>query len=99
MSGTVRHRRVLRDNIQGITKPALTRLARTAGVKSMSGQMYDELRAVMKLRMEQVLESADIVRASRRAKTFNEEDIIQGIANVDVKLAFTNDPTSRRCPA
>ena len=35
--GAKRHRKVLRDNIQGITKPAIRRLARRGGVKRISG--------------------------------------------------------------
>ena len=34
--GVKRHRKVLRDNIQGITKPAIRRLARRGGVKRIS---------------------------------------------------------------
>ena len=30
--GAKRHRKILRDNIQGITKPAIRRLARRGGV-------------------------------------------------------------------
>ena len=33
VGGAKRHRKVLRDNIQGITKPAIRRLARRGGVK------------------------------------------------------------------
>ena len=33
----LRHRKILRDNIQGITKPAIRRLARRGGVKRISG--------------------------------------------------------------
>lgn len=36
--GAKRHRKVLRDNIQGITKPAIRRLARRGGVKRISGE-------------------------------------------------------------
>ncbi|KAI5421180.1 hypothetical protein KIW84_044866 [Lathyrus oleraceus] len=36
--GAKRHRKVLRDNIQGITKPAIRRLARRGGVKRISGK-------------------------------------------------------------
>ena len=32
-----RHRKILRDNIQGITEPAIRRLARRGGVKRISG--------------------------------------------------------------
>ena len=44
--GAKRHRKVLRDNIQGITKPAIRRLARRGGVKRISGLIYEETRGV-----------------------------------------------------
>ena len=34
--GAKRHRKVLRDNIQGITKPSIRRLTRRGGVKRIS---------------------------------------------------------------
>nr|DAD36740.1 TPA_asm: hypothetical protein HUJ06_007381 [Nelumbo nucifera] len=40
--GAKRHRKVLRDNIQGITKPAIRRLARRGGVKRISGLIYEK---------------------------------------------------------
>jgi histone H4 len=36
--------------LQGITKPAIRRLARRGGVKRMSGLMFDETRGVLKVR-------------------------------------------------
>jgi histone H4 len=39
----------LRDNIQGITKPAIRRLARRGGVKRISGLIYEETRGVLKV--------------------------------------------------
>lgn len=47
--GAKRHRKVLRDNIQGITKPAIRRLARRGGVKRISGLIYEETRSVLKV--------------------------------------------------
>ena len=40
--GANRHRKVLRDNIQGIAKSAIRRLARRSGVKRISGLIYEE---------------------------------------------------------
>jgi hypothetical protein len=40
---------VLRDNIQGITKPAIRRLARRGGVKRISGLVYAETRSVLRI--------------------------------------------------
>ena len=44
--GAKRHRKVLRDNIQGITKPAIRRLARRGGVKRISGLVYEEVSTI-----------------------------------------------------
>ncbi|KAK0996078.1 Histone H4 [Friedmanniomyces endolithicus] len=38
--GAKRHRKILRDNIQGITKPAIRRLARRGGVKRISASKH-----------------------------------------------------------
>ena len=40
--GTKRHRKILRDNIQGITKPAIHHLNRRGGIKRISGLIYEE---------------------------------------------------------
>ncbi|KNC31949.1 hypothetical protein FF38_04048 [Lucilia cuprina] len=42
--GAKRHGKMLRDNIQGITKLAIRRLARRGGVKRISGLIYEETR-------------------------------------------------------
>ena len=58
--GAKRHRKVLRDNIQGITKPAIRRLARRGGVKRISGLIYEETRGVLKVFLENVIRDAAI---------------------------------------
>ena len=55
--GAKRHRKVLRDNIQGITKPAIRRLARRGGVKRISGLIYEETRGVLKVSCKLLLTS------------------------------------------
>ena len=49
---------MLRDNIQGITKPAIRRLARRGGVKRISGLIYEETRGVLKVFLENVIRCA-----------------------------------------
>ena len=58
--GAKRHRKILRDNIQGITKPAIRRLARRGGVKRISGLIYEETRGVLKFFLES--ESSTVLR-------------------------------------
>ncbi|XP_053475880.1 histone H4-like [Ictalurus furcatus] len=64
--GAKRHRKVLRDNIQGITKPAIRRLARRGGVKRISGLIYEETRGVLKVFLENVI--CDAVTYTEHAK-------------------------------
>ena len=56
--GAKRHRKILRDNIQGITKPAIRRLARRGGVKRISGLIYEETRGVLKVFPENIIRDA-----------------------------------------
>merc|ERR1711996_45931 len=67
--GAKRHRKVLRDNIQGITKPAIRRLARRGGVKRISGLIYEETRGVLKVFLENVIR--DAVTYTEHAKRKN----------------------------
>ena len=58
MWGTFRHRMVLRDAVQSITKQDIRRLARRGGVKRISGLVYEEIRAILKVFLERILRDA-----------------------------------------
>ncbi len=77
--GAKRHRQVLRDNIQGITKPAIRRLARRGGVKRISGLIYEETRGVLKVFLESVIRDAVTYTEYRRAKTVTAMDIVYAL--------------------
>lgn len=78
--GTKRHRKVLlRDNIQGITKPAIRRLARRGGVKRISGLIYDEVRGVLKTFLEDVIRDAVIYTEHARRKTVTALDVVHAL--------------------
>ena len=66
--GAKRHRKVLRDNIQGITKPAIRRLARRGGVKRISGLIYEETRTVLKVFLENVIPRCRDLHWTRQKK-------------------------------
>jgi histone H4 len=77
--GAKRHRRVLRDNIMGVTKPAIRRLARRGGVKRISGLIYEETRSVLKVFMENVLRDAVTYTEHARRKTVNVLDVVAAL--------------------
>ncbi|CAG8614663.1 12933_t:CDS:1, partial [Dentiscutata heterogama] len=47
--------KLLRENIKGITKPDLRRLARRGGVKRISAGTYEEARSALKIFLQEVL--------------------------------------------
>ena len=74
-----RHRKVLRDNIQGITKPAIRRLARRGGVKRISGTIYEETRGVLKVFLENVIRDAVTYTEHARRKTVTAMDVVYAL--------------------
>lgn len=77
--GSKRNRKVLRDNIAGITKPAIRRLARRGGVKRISGLIYEETRGVLKIFLENVVRDAVSYTEHARRKTVTAMDVVYAL--------------------
>ncbi|CAH3182154.1 unnamed protein product, partial [Porites lobata] len=73
--GAKRHRKILRDNIQGITKPAIRRLVRRGGVKRISGLIYEKTRGVLKVFLENVIRDAVTYTEHTKRKTVTAMDV------------------------
>jgi len=78
-AGAKRHRKVLRDNIQGISRPAIRRLARRGGVKRISGLVYEETRGVLKVFEENALRDSITYTEHARRKTVSAMDIVYAL--------------------
>ncbi|KAF2764976.1 histone-fold-containing protein [Teratosphaeria nubilosa] len=74
-----RHRKILRDNIKGVTKGDIRRLARRGGVKRISGMIYNETRFVMRSFLETILKDICAVTEVCGRKTVMVEDIIYAL--------------------
>ena len=77
--GAKRHRKILRDNIQGITKPAIRRLARRGGVKRISGLIYEETRGVLMVFIENVLKDTLKYAEYAMRKTVTARDVVYAL--------------------
>ncbi|KAG2123881.1 histone-fold-containing protein [Suillus cothurnatus] len=85
--GAKRHRKILRDNIQGksfpdrwrITKPAIRRLARRGGVKRISGLIYEETRGVLKIFLENVIRDSVTYTEHAKRKTVTALDVVYAL--------------------
>ncbi|KAL2086962.1 hypothetical protein ACEWY4_018021 [Coilia grayii] len=94
--GAKRHRKVLRDNIQGITKPAIRRLARRGGVKRISGLIYEETRGVLKVFLENVIRDAVTYTEHAKRKTVTAMDVVYALKRQGRTLYGFGDGTSPR---
>jgi histone H4 len=79
MGGVRRHQKVLRDNIQGITKHAIRRLARRGGVKRIGGLVYDEIRGCLRVFLEQVIYDTVTYTEHARRKTITVMDVVYAL--------------------
>ncbi|KAK6515252.1 hypothetical protein TWF506_007595 [Arthrobotrys conoides] len=91
--GPLRHRKVLRDNIQGITRPAIRRIARRGGVKRISASIYEEIRGVIKNYLETILKSCVMYTEHARRKTVTTTDVIHALKIRGRTLYGFDDPS------
>ncbi|ETO69778.1 hypothetical protein F444_13697, partial [Phytophthora nicotianae P1976] len=74
-----RHRRVLRETIQGISKRSIRRLARCAGVIRISGLVYEEIRAVLKVFVGSLVLDAYMYTQLAHRKAITTRDVIHAL--------------------
>lgn len=92
----LKHRVIYRDNIQGITKPAIQRMSKQAGVKRMSMLVYEEIRGIIKLELENILRNAIVHVEHDRRNTLKTADVENALKSVKLNPAFAEGyPTCR----
>jgi len=74
-----RHRNILRNNIQGISKNDIKRLARRGGVKRINGLIYDEIRCSLRGFLTNVIKDSVTYAEHSRRKTVTTMDIIYAL--------------------
>ena len=78
-TGKMHHKRVGRSSLEGITKPAIRRLARRGGVKRISSFIYDDTRQVLKGFLESVVKDSVTYCEHARRKTVTASDVIYSL--------------------
>jgi histone H3/H4 len=84
--GAKRHKKVLRDKLQGITKPAIRRLCRRGGVKRISAGIYKEIRAVLQAFMQDVVYRAVTFTDHAKRKTVSAMDVVVSLKGANRTL-------------
>ncbi|KRX00221.1 Histone-fold [Pseudocohnilembus persalinus] len=79
-TGGKRHtKRTTKPSSEGITKPAIRRLARRGGVKRISSFIYDDTRQVLKSFLEHVVRDAVTYTEHARRKTVTAIDVVYAL--------------------
>ncbi|KAL1587529.1 hypothetical protein WHR41_03905 [Cladosporium halotolerans] len=94
--GAKRHRKVLRDNIQGITKPDIRRLARRGGVKRISSSIYAEIRLNLRRFLESVMGDVCAIVDMKKRKTITTVDVVYALHRKGKTLYGFGTPGDRR---
>jgi histone H4 len=76
---------VLRDNVQGVTKNAIRRLARRAGCLRLSCLVYEETRSALRHFLETVLRDAVHFTEHARRRVVTEADVLAAGARNGVR--------------
>jgi len=96
-SGAKRHaRKILRDNIIGITKPAIRRLARRGGVKRINNLIYEETRGVLRGFLSNVIRDAISYLEHRHQKTVTAFDVVLAMKRQGRTLYLGNATASTK---
>ena len=77
--GAKRLRKVIRESIQGITKPTIRRLARRGGVKRIAKPVYEEVRIILKTFLTNILKDAMTYTDHARRKTVSALDVVHAL--------------------
>lgn len=78
-SSTKRLKKVVSNSVRGVTQPAIRRLARRAGIKRISGLLYDEVRGVLKSFVESVVRDSIAFTESARRKSVLPSDVVHAL--------------------
>jgi len=74
-----------------ITKPSIIRLARRAGIKSLSEECFPLLRALIHQRLEHVIQNSLIINSEHQTKTLMADDIYTSLSINNENLTQSND--------
>ena len=79
------------DLDRGLTKPAITRLARRAGVKSMSDECIGPVRNLIAMKLDELITSTIIVNGQHTTKTIMDDHIYQALSFMNINVARTEE--------
>jgi len=73
--------------MDGLSQPAITRLARRAGVKSLSNECHDTIKNLIGMKLEEVIKATIVVK---QTKTIMDSDIYKALELIGYNITESN---------
>ena len=83
--------------MEQLTKPSITRLARKAGVKSLSDDCYNSIRDLVKSQLSEIIVAALVVNSEHNTKTLMSKDIYDALYLRGYNVTQSNDLGTNTC--
>ena len=83
--------------MEHITKPSITRLARRAGVKSLSDDCYNSIRNLVETKLSDIINVALVVNSEHNTKTLMPEDIYEAFYMNGYNITQSSDLGTNTC--
>lgn len=74
-----------------ITRPSIVRLARRAGIKSISEECFNNIRALITFQITDIIKKSLVVNSEHQTKTLMTEDIYEALSLNGENLTQSND--------
>ena len=83
--------------MEDITKPSITRLARRAGVKSVSDDCFNTIRYLISNRLDDIILTALVVNSEHQTKTLMSDDVYDALSLLGQNVTQSNDLGTTTC--
>ena len=86
-----------KSSMDGFTKPAISRIARAAGVKSMADDCTETIRNIIGIELNNVIDAVLVVNDERQTRTIMPEDVYEALKLLGHNLAHSDDLSANPC--
>ena len=77
--------------MENITKPSITRLARRAGVKSLSEECYNNIRSIVNSELSDIILAVLVVNSEHQTKTLMADDVYNALRLLGCNVTQSDD--------
>ena len=83
--------------MEKISKPSINRLARRAGVKSISEDCYETIRNLIGMELTNIIKNIIVINSHNQTKTIMVKDVYDSLHLMNYNVAQSNDLNTNSC--